>query len=42
MADRNVFNYEYDYVVDNDGTIEDFCQKAKQFVNDVIIKENDN
>lgn len=37
MADKNVFNYKYDYVIDNDGTIEEFCQKAKEFVNNIII-----
>lgn len=34
MADGNVFNYQYDIVVDNDGNLEDFKKKAVQFVED--------
>lgn len=32
MADANVFNYHYDYVFNNDGTLEDFEHIAKKFV----------
>jgi predicted ATP-binding protein involved in virulence len=32
MADANVFNYEYDYVISNDGTIEELRSKARDFV----------
>lgn len=34
MADGNVFNYQYDIIVDNDGNLEDFKKKAVQFVED--------
>lgn len=34
MADGNVFNYQYDIIVDNDGNLEDFNKKAIQFVED--------
>lgn len=30
-ADRDVENYEYDYVIHNDGTLEDLDKKAKEF-----------
>lgn len=36
MADENVFNYDYDIVVDNDGTLEDFREKAKCFFEDFL------
>lgn len=32
MADENVFNYDYDVVIDNSGTLDDLQQKAKEFV----------
>lgn len=35
MADENVFNYNYDFVIDNNGTIEDFEDKAKEFIRKV-------
>lgn len=28
-ADKNVFNYNYDYVISNDGTVDDLEEKAK-------------
>ena len=31
-SDGNVYNYNYDYVIKNDGTLEDLKQKAKEFV----------
>lgn len=34
MADGNVFNYQYDIIIDNDGNLEDFNKKAIQFVED--------
>lgn len=34
MADGNVFNYQYDIVVDNDGDLAGFEIKATEFVND--------
>lgn len=35
MADANVFNYNYDYTIENNGTLEEFRNNIKQF-----IKEN--
>lgn len=32
MADENVYNYDYDIVIDNSGTIEDLKEKAKCFL----------
>lgn len=32
-ADDDVFNYDYDYVIDNDGTLEDLQRSAKDFIN---------
>lgn len=37
MADGNVFNYQYDIVVNNDGNLVDFEKKATEFVNDFNI-----
>ena len=31
-SDGNVYKYNYDFVVENDGTLEDLKQKAKEFV----------
>lgn len=36
MADENVFNYNYDFVIENNGTINDFGNKAKEFVRGVL------
>lgn len=36
MADENVYNYNYDIVVDNGGTIEDLKEKAKGFIKDFL------
>ena len=36
MADANVYNYEYDYTIHNDGTIEDLKKVAEQFVKDYV------
>lgn len=36
MADKNVFNYDYDYVIQNNGTITDLKQKAKELIDEVI------
>lgn len=32
IADKNVFNYKYDYVIDNSGTIKELENKTKEFV----------
>ena len=37
MADKNVFNYKYDYEINNNGSLEDLCYQAKEFVYDVVI-----
>lgn len=34
MADENVYNYDYDIIIDNNGTLEDLKNKAEQFVID--------
>lgn len=39
MADENVYNYEYDIEINNDGTIEDLREKAKCFINDCFIND---
>lgn len=31
-SDGKVYNYEYDYVIKNDGTFEDLKEKAKEFI----------
>ena len=31
-ADANVMNYNYDYYIDNNGTLEEFKNKAKEFI----------
>ena len=38
MADKNVYDYKYDYEINNYGSLEDLCDKAKEFVNNVILK----
>lgn len=30
-SDGNVYNYNYDYIIENDGTLEELKQKAKKF-----------
>ena len=30
-SDANVYNYTYDYVINNDGTLEELIEKAKKF-----------
>lgn len=39
MADENVFNYNYDFIIDNGGTKEELSNKAKKFVQEVIKNE---
>lgn len=38
-ADRDVENYKYDYIIENNGTLEQLEMTAKSFV-DYVIKEN--
>ena len=40
MADANVFNYTYDYVVKNNGSLEEFKENVKKFVMENILKED--
>lgn len=39
ISDQNVFNYDYDFLIDNNGTLEDLRNKAKQFVS-ALVSEN--
>lgn len=39
-ADRDVENYNYDYIIENDGTLEQLERVARQFVCDVICGEH--
>lgn len=39
MADKNVFNYNYDFIIDNSGTKEELNNKAKNFIKEVIDGE---
>lgn len=36
MADENVYNYNYDIVINNNGTLEDLKVKANCFLNDCL------
>ena len=36
MADANVLNYTYDYVIKNNGTLDDFKENVKDFASTVI------
>lgn len=36
MADEGVYNYEYDIVIDNSGTLEELKEKANCFINDCL------
>ena len=38
-ADANVNNYNYDYIIDNNGTIDDLLKEAQRFI-DLIFSEN--
>lgn len=40
-SDKNVFDYNYDFVIENNGTIEELEEKVKQFINDVIIQDRE-
>lgn len=39
MADKNVFNYSYDFTIKNDGTIEDLRDKAVDFLQEECLWE---
>lgn len=36
MADAGVFNYDYDIVIENNGTLEEFKETAKKFVEEWV------
>lgn len=36
MADRDVYHYDYNVVINNDGTLEELEEKAKYFMNDFL------
>lgn len=40
IADKNVLNYDYDFVIKNDGTMEELNNKAKEFAKEVINNES--
>lgn len=40
-SDKNVFDYHYDFIVDNNGAIEELREKAKQFVNEMLIQSKE-
>lgn len=42
MADANVFNYDYDFVIENNGTLEEFREKVRQFAEENILIEKEN
>ena len=40
MADANVFNYKYDFIIENNGTLKEFKDKVRIFYDNNILKEN--
>lgn len=38
MADANVFNYKYDYIIENNGTLDEFYWTVYKFAKDVLKK----
>ena len=40
-ADAEVFNYQYDYTIFNDGTLEELQDKARKFLSQLWEEEND-
>ena len=41
MADANVYNYEYDYVLENNGTLEEFKETTEFFANNYIFRRGE-
>lgn len=39
MADANVYEYSYDYIIENNGTLDEFKEATRIFVNEVIYKK---
>lgn len=42
MADANVENYDYDFVIENNGTLDEFRETVRCFVEENIKKETNN
>lgn len=40
MADANVFSYKYDYVIQNNGTLEEFKENIEKFYRSILEEEN--
>lgn len=40
ISDNNVYDYNYDIIIDNNGTLEDLQNKANQFVNDYADEDD--
>lgn len=40
IADENVFNYKYDFIINNNGTKEELYNKAKKFIEKEIMYES--
>lgn len=38
ISDKNVFNYKYDVVINNNGTIDDLNKRVKRFIKDSMVK----
>lgn len=36
-GDANVFNYEYDYIIDNSGSLEDLAASVRTFVEEAVL-----
>lgn len=36
IADANVFNYKYDFEIDNNGTLDEFRNKVSEFVENIV------
>lgn len=36
MADANVYHYDYDFIIENNGTLEEFKERIRQFVEENI------
>lgn len=41
VSDKNVFDYHYDFVIENNGTIEDLRNKVRQFINKTVMIESE-
>lgn len=41
ISDKNVFDYNYDFVIENNSTIEELKEKVRQFINDVIMQDGE-